>query len=516
MKASRNAALGSLALMLAAAGTAGAQGKCEINTNKPSQVQSAQLALTKAEFGKPEQNVEQVRGAVKSLTENPEKINNPVGRSYVLSQALVWWMTKGNAAPVAKRGDLGYAVDPNGTIDVAAALDTAFRAIEAGAPNCASEVEQLRRNAWVPVITSAGNYINANQLDSARAAMSRAQILLPNSPITTYYSGVVAQNSQDAAAARSWYKKTVDLLTPQVIAQDTSLANVRAGAMYSGAYMALVEAEKAPEAEQKAKMNEAAAGFQAYLKEYPNGENVVQARSGLARAAQAAGDTAAVTSLYSEMVADPAKYTDMQLFEGGAAAFNADRKQDAAKLFEAGLEKNPYYRDGLYNLVNTYLALKDPRMLDAARRLVAVDPNNPENWRLLAAAHQLPAKKIEEEYKTVSKDPKKSARAAQLRAQMKAVNDSVLKYYSEFEKAPARVSFNLFSHDGAKHALGGTIENLTDKPASYTMKVEFLDAKGNVVTTGETKVDAAAKETKPFRVEANGQGIVAFRYAPLI
>lgn len=516
MKAWRNAALAPLALALVAVGTAGAQQKCEINTNKPSQVQSAQLALTKAEFGKAEQNTEQVRGAVKSLTENPDKINNPVGRSYVLSQALVWWMTKGNAAPIAKRGDLGYATDPTGTIDIAAALDTAFRAIEAGAPTCASEVEQLRRNAWVPVITAAGNYINANKLDSAKAAMSRAQLLLPNSPITTYYSGVVAQNSQDPAAAASWYKKTADLITPEVLARDTSLAGVRAGAIYSGAYMALVEAEKAPEAEKKAKMSAAAAGFQTYLKEFPNGENVAQARTGLARAAQSAGDTAAVAGLYSEMLASPAKFTDMQLFEGGAAAFNADRRQDAAKLFEAGLEKNPYYRDGLYNLTNTYLALKDPRMLEVARRLVAVDPSNPENWRLLAAAHQLPAKKIEEEYKTVSKDPKKSARAAELRAQMKAVNDSVLKYYTQFEKAPARVTFNLFSHDGAKHALGGTIENLTDKPASYTMKVEFLDAKGSVVSTGEAKVDAAAKETKPFRVETSGDGIVAFRYAPLI
>jgi acyl-CoA thioesterase FadM len=78
------------------------------------------------------------------------------------------------------------------------------------------------------------------------------------------------------------------------------------------------------------------------------------------------------------------------------------------------------------------------------------------------------------------------------------------------------VTFNLFSHDGAKHTLGGTIENLSPAAKTYTLKVDFLDNSGNTVATQEATVGAVdPKTSKPFRIAIEKEGVVAFKYAPV-
>ncbi|MBC7894631.1 MAG: hypothetical protein H7066_04415, partial [Cytophagaceae bacterium] len=90
-----------------------------------------------------------------------------------------------------------------------------------------------------------------------------------------------------------------------------------------------------------------------------------------------------------------------------------------------------------------------------------------------------------------------------------------LKYFNRFQDAKAKIAFNLWSHDGDKHVLAGTVDNLGDAPADYTVKFEFLDVTGKVIATKDAPVSAiAAKGSKSFRVEVEGAGIVAFKYAP--
>src|SRR5437762_8087682 len=97
-----------------------------------------------------------------------------------------------------------------------------------------------------------------------------------------------------------------------------------------------------------------------------------------------------------------------------------------------------------------------------------------------------------------------------------AQNDSLLTFFKKFQDAPVKVTFNLFAHDGGKHTLGGTVENLSAETKSYDVKFEFLDATGKVIATSTAKLDAVAPKTsKPFRVTADGEGVVAFRYAPI-
>ena len=137
-------------------------------------------------------------------------------------------------------------------------------------------------------------------------------------------------------------------------------------------------------------------------------------------------------------------------------------------------------------------------MLPVARRLTEVDPGNPDNWRLLAAAYQL------------------QNRQATTAAAKKASTDSLIRYLERSDKLPVRVAISGFQHQGAKHTLTGSIENLGTAAATYPLKVEFLDKTGAVVATQTTSVGpVAAKAKAEFTVTVEQPGIVAFRYAPL-
>ena len=81
---------------------------------------------------------------------------------------------------------------------------------------------------------------------------------------------------------------------------------------------------------------------------------------------------------------------------------------------------------------------------------------------------------------------------------------------------PARVIFNEFTPGDGKVALGGQLTNQTEAARSFTIKVDFLDKGGNVVSSQSVDVPAVdSKRSKAFRVEGTGAGIVAFRYAPI-
>jgi tetratricopeptide (TPR) repeat protein len=222
------------------------------------------------------------------------------------------------------------------------------------------------------------------------------------------------------------------------------------------------------------------------------------------------GDKESATKLFDEMVANPDKYTDTQLFEAGVGAARADQPEPAAKLFEAGLKKNPYSRDGLFNLGATLsTAEKWDELPPVLSKLIEVDPENPDNYRLWALYYQGKAKALKPlAEKKPDTDPNVKA--------WQSANDSLLKYFKRFQEAPVKVAFSMFSHDGAKHVLSGLVENMSDASKAYTLKFDFLDSSGNTVTSKEVAVpEVGAKASKSFRVEVEGPGIVAFKYAPL-
>jgi len=468
-----------------------APAKCEIDDGKPGQVKDARNALVTAGLiGKPDEKKKQIAKAIGLLT-TPQANANAVGRNWLLGRALVTLAAMPDQPTVAPKASLGYTGAPADQVDLVLAADSAFDVVEQAMPQCESETEQYRRVPYVPLVNQAVNLYNAKQIDSAVALAERALLIYPKSPVAYNVIGNARQGKDDVAGAVDAFKKML-----VAIGSDTAYADEKKQVMLNIGQLLSAQAEAAEGPKKQEFAKQAAEAYQAYLKEYPDDAG---AQSGLARAQLLAGDSASANKIYTDMLAAPDKYSDLQLLEAGVNAARANRPKDAASLFEAGLKKNPYYRDGLFNLAVTYLSTnqveKIPPVLE---RLTTVDPNNPENYRVWVNYYQ---DKIKTEKNAAAK---------------KQLSDSVLKYFKLFSEPAVKVTFNLFSRDAAKATLAGNIENLTAAPKSYTLKVDFLDNTGSTVATQEATVGSVdPKTSKPFRITVEKAGIAAFKYAPL-
>src|SRR5205814_4254142 len=125
-----------------------------------------------------------LRDAVKLLSE-ADKTKNPVGRNFVMGKALVTWMMQGDAPTVTKRSVIGYPTNPEGSVDLILAIDSAFTAVEAAMPECAEKTQPWRQQkGWAELVNGAIEQSNANNMDSA--------VVLANRSLTLYKGGPYA------------------------------------------------------------------------------------------------------------------------------------------------------------------------------------------------------------------------------------------------------------------------------------------------------------------------------------
>ncbi len=500
-----------VALMLAAtAATALAQGgECTVDLNRPGQVKDAwNAALTSELAGRPEDKKKALARAVGLLTKDMKRFeSNMAGRNLALGRVLVDLSALDDMPQSVRRGDVGYTDNPDGMVDLVLAADTALDAVDGTNTACQSETEEVRRKAYAPLVNLAVNAYNEHNIDSAETVARRAIEVYGNYPLSYIALNVLGNSQQtkdDNAGAIKSFRRMVELMKG-----DTSLTEERKTNALLVASLMTSEGEKLEGEARKNAMSEVVAYLGDYLKEFPGD---VQAQSAEARAQLLSGDAATARKLFDDMSSSPDKYTDMQLFEAGVGASRAELNESAAKLFEEGLKKNPYSRDGLFNLAAVYDNLGETDKMPAVlNRLIAIDPENPDNYQLWARYYQARAKALKP-----AADAKKDPVAD---AAWQAANDSLFKAYSRYSDATVRVSFNVFSHDSrdkGHHTLAGSIENRSDQPKSYALKIDFMDASGTVLDSREVPVDSVeAKGSKSFRVEVTDKpGIVAFKYAP--
>jgi tetratricopeptide (TPR) repeat protein len=496
------------ALLVAAASLrVQAQGDCKIDYGKPGQLKDADGALKKYELlGTPADKKLNFAKAVTILTKDPTKFQvNPLGRNMAMGRAMADFAALPDMPSTAKRGDVGFFTDSSGTVDLVAAADSAFDAVEAQLPACKAETEDYRKKVYGKLVNDAVNFYNNREIDSAEVFAKRGLIIYPDyklSYIAYNVLGNVQQSKDDYPGAISSFKKMAALMKG-----DTAQVEERKNTMLLASQLMTAQGEQKEGEARKAAMQEAVAYLEEYLKEFPGD---VKAQSAIARAQLLSGDEAAAKKLFDEMLNNPDKYSDAQMFEAGVGAARADKNDVAATLFKAGLKKNPNSRDGLFNLAAIYDQLGMPdSMPPLLTRLIAIDPENPENFKLWARFYKLKSDQLKP-----AATKENAPEAAQLA--YKNATDSLIANYGRFQDAPVKVSFTLFTHDGPKHVLGGTIDNLSDKDRTYTLKVDFLDASGTVLTSKEVPVEGvAAKGSKSFRVQVDDKpGIVAFKYAP--
>src|SRR5262245_38537470 len=530
----RNAALPAM-LVATMAMTARAQKQCEIDENTPSQVARAVLNLQLAQTAsKPEDAAPKLREAVKLLGEVPAN-RNPVGVNFELGRALVMWMAQPNIGAVTKRSTLGFASDPEGTVDLVARVDSSFSLVEKSNPECATLTAQYRQQKGrVDLINAAIELGNADKTDSAVAVAKRSLLLYRGAPYAYMVLGQAAAKQNQTKEAIGYYRQAIDL------AKDTTLADTRRQLLLNLGQIAENAAEAASGAE-KTEYAKTAKGAYDELAKDPGTKYADYARSGQARTALQGGDTASFRASYQEMISNPGAFSYNALMQGAVNAARADQNGDAVKLFEAAYKVNPYHRDVLYNLARLYMLNNDyAKGTPLVKQLVAVDPSNPDNFQLYAIAWAAQQKEFitkQRKYDSTAKVYGQKANTARSPAVQKAyidsaakmtplikayadsaakVVDSAVKYTDLTNKIPARISFSEFTPTDTKTTIAGTVYNNGDADKSFTLKIEFLDKSGTVVTTAEVPVGPVkAKGSASFTATGNGAGIVAFRYAPL-
>lgn len=511
-----------LPLVLSASVTlaAGAQQtQCSIDENKFAKdvfnLQRARSSKT------PEDAARALKATVQDLT---SKNDNPVERNYMLGQALSLWIAQPNVSVVAKRGDIGYTTNPEATVDLAAAVDTAFTAVEAAKPECAAQISGpngIRRNeGWVKVANAAVQAINADQVDSAEVLAKRS-LELYKSAIGYNILANVAQKRGNTREAINQYNQFI------AAAQgDTTLTENRRQALLLVGNLATDAAQTASAADKPQYVASAKAAYETLSKEN-DAHYADLAKQGLSRIALVAGDTAALKASYQPQLANPSAFNYTQLINAAVAAAQVSDAPSATKLFQAAYQLNPYHRDVLANLAIMYVKQDSgDKALPFINRLVQVDPSNGENYRLYAFAYAGMQKRLMAQAKAVGKRANATTNARLKRAlidsarvtddSIRKVTDLALKYNNMADSLPVKVTFSEFTPKDANATLSGTITNNGDQAKSYTIKVEFLDKSGNVVATQQTSVGPVAPKTEgKFSVTGSGAGITAFRYAPI-
>lgn len=437
-----------------------------------------------------------LQGVVATLTADPAAKKEPAS-AFLLGKAYVLLLMQPGIAPISTHAAVGITADPTATIDLFAAADSAFTAVTTANPECAATIAQWRQQKpWLNTINGAITALNANKLDSAEVLAKRSLELARDVPYAYTVLSDVARSRKDYAAATQYLKQAI-----QVAGTDSAYTDVREKAMYGLGTVTTARAAAATGADKKALTQEAIAAWKAYLASAPPTQDaqIADAQQNMAKLSAAMGDSSAAAGAYAPLLANPAKYGESALLNAGIVATTTKHPADAAKLFAAVLDANPYQHDGLNNLAATYIGLGEyAKVFPLVDRLVQIDPNNPDAWLLYAYT-----------YSGMLKDTKD----AKLK---KAYSDSLVKYSSISDEMPVKVAVTEFSHGGAESTVAGTIENRSKTLKTYALTVEFLDKTGAVIATQSTSVGPVApKAAQPFKVTTPNGAPVAFRYKPL-
>jgi tetratricopeptide (TPR) repeat protein len=177
----------------------------------------------------------------------------------------------------------------------------------------------------------------------------------------------------------------------------------------------------------------------------------------------------------------------------GVNAYNDKKYADAAAAFEKVIAAEPYNRDALSSLANTYLALGNgPKLLETSQRLVAIEPMSESALKLLGEGYR----------------------------QSKKVDDAV-KTAEQVLALPANVRAASFATQGTGASLTLTVTGRAAQtpagkpiaPAAVPVTVEFINASGQPVATQEATIPAVTTgASQDVKVDAQGAGIAAWRY----
>jgi Tfp pilus assembly protein PilF len=360
--------------------------------------------------------------------------------------------------------------------------DSTFDLAEELAPRCAEDIAYYRRFLWFPTFNAAVESMQAGAYDSAKVLLHLAFTVWDRDNLTPFYLAGIYGAEPQLDSAVYYFKKVVDLGVPdstRIDNYETAIFNV---ALISG---------------MMGDWDSTVVWYDRYRSEVDAYDP--QAMTGLAQALSNSGQTDRALLMYDSILGRASDMGSLELLQVGENLFRAERYAKSAQAFALGLEKNPYYRPGLYNLTNAYLALNNDEerseeerqeaatnMEAAARRLVEVDPQSTESLDLLAASLQL-----------------------------QGLEDSTLAVLERREALAYEVVVETQYAVEGGYVVQGRVASLDEEtPVSVPpISFEFLDQAGNVLavqTLDPTTLDPSA--TAEFDMSAEGEGLIAMRY----
>ena len=513
----RSSARRTLAALAIAAGTLNAQAaaKCDL----PLQTHPKLLIATSLFNGAfkdnatPADKAKALSGTLKTITDDVTAFpaNVQPSRNFLLTEVLRSWLEQPGVGLEEARGKLGYTANPTATIDIPAALDTAYRAIRAAKPECADSLKLYVTGSWGQLINRAVAYSNEQKLDSA-ALFARSSMRFDSTQSYAYsIMANIAVVKEDTAGMFEWFRKTADVTAAST---DTNAINVRdnmllnLGALYGNSAL---DAQGPKKAELNAKAVEV---YTRYLGYHPND---LSTKMRIMRMSETKLDSAGAAKFAEEVLANLADASEAQLSEAGNELTNGKFYVSGLRLFEEALKKNPNNRDALFN---SAVALNNLERFDSITPLFArlrqIEPNNPGIYSL--ARNVQASRKLAVQTRANKGVRPRPGQSIMLnpaqQAQIKVFNDSLVYYTQLVQNMTPTVEVRSFSAIEGGKRIGAAVQVPPDKPAaSFTIVFDFLDASGTVVATQNvTTKQIAAGGFETVSADGKGADIVAFRY----
>lgn len=487
-----------LTAILAATPAMAQQAECPVDVYSPNQLAQAGLTIGRAaQMGEAPEAQKVLRDAMKFLQDEKKLAANPVGAGFLKAQIYVLWMHQDGIGNTLTNEQLNAKGVKTESVDLVSATDSLLKAVEALAPSCAEQTQQWRSaKPWTVRINKAYTFLGAEQLDSAEFYAKQSAQLFPSSPFVHNIQAQLANKKGDTPGMLAHLRLAI-----AEAAKDTSLAETQKQMQFQLAQTAQTYAMTGGAADKGPLQKEALGIFVTLLRAHPGANDGSFAFSSAAEIIQLNQDSVAARELLAPMVADPSPYSDLTLLMAADLSRGFSRNADAMAMYAGALAKNPNIRDANYFLAYMYYEAKQPeKMLPLTDKLIEIDPSNGDNFLMRAYAYQLMAQ--------AEKDAKKKAELLKQQDEFAAKENTLSQQH--------KLLVNRFERRAEGAAIGGTIDNLGKAAKSFTLKMDFLDAAGNVVESMTAEVaNVKPGDRGTFEFTPTKAGIVAYKYEAL-
>jgi tetratricopeptide (TPR) repeat protein len=337
-------------------------------------------------------------------------------------------------------------------------MDSAWTKAQVLLPDCEPDMTSYRQNTWAILTNTGIEKQNAEDVDSAKVFYRRANHAFRALPHAFMNLGVIYANEAANDSAATYFRLAVNATEGDSMMVEERKAlllnlgaiNQRLGNFREAVNVFGIYSRENPEDSEV--LRHMAASYRSL--EMPDSAEVIEAR---------------LLASLSAMDLDQLDATDLLAI--GVGFFNVQQYDRAVDAFRRVVAQNPYDRDGLYNLANTYLAMENWEALaTSAEALRAFEPMNEDVLKLHGQALR----------------------------ELKRPDADVMRVAEHLVGLPFNVEITRVSYTAAEARVVGTAtgrEALTPAgrpipPATVTLTFEFLDILGNVVGTAETTVPA--------------------------